>query len=137
MVSKENIQKNLIELVSVPSISGTKQENLCALKLNELLRELKYFREHEKNLSLVPVEGDCLERNVVMAFAEAEAETKDTIVITGHYDVVGTEEYGYLAEIAFDVEEITSRISELDIDRESLDDQRSGNWLFGRGAGFV
>lgn len=76
MVSKEYIRKNLKELVDVPSISGTKLENLGALKLYELIQELKYFREHEKNLSLIPVEGDFLRRNVVMAFAEAEPKNE-------------------------------------------------------------
>lgn len=56
-------------------------------------------------------------------------------MITGHYDVVGTEEYGHLRDIAFDIDQITQRISELDIDHESLNDYNSGNWLFGRGTG--
>jgi arginine utilization protein RocB len=135
MVSKENIRRNLKDLVSVPSISGTKLENLGALKLYEILQGLNYFKEHQKNLTLVPVEDDFLKRNVVMAFVEAVPKTRDTIIITGHYDVVGTEEYGHLGDIAFDVDKITARISELDIDRESLADFNSGNWLFGRGTG--
>ena len=135
MVSKENISAWLDELVRTPSVSGTEDENLGALKAYEIIGRLPYFQNNPENLKLIPVENDNLNRNVVSAFVPAAREVRDTIIITGHYDVVGVEEYGHLAQIAFDIKEITKRVRELSLDGDSIKDLESGDWLFGRGAG--
>ena len=133
MISGKNILENMKELVKVPSISGTMQENLGALKLYELIEQIAYFKKNKENLYLVPVKNDYLKRNVVVAEVKAKKKTNKTIIVTGHYDVVGIEEYGHLKDVAFDVDKITERISELTIDDEAKRDLGSGNWLFGRG----
>ncbi|MEG2291493.1 MAG: M20/M25/M40 family metallo-hydrolase [Clostridium sp.] len=133
MVSKENIYNALDELVKVPSISGSENENLGAIKTYELIGRIKYFKDNEVNLKMIPVEKDNFNRQVVFAMLEAEEKTSDTIIITGHYDVVGVEEYGHLKNFAFDMKEITKRISELTLDDEAQKDLHSGEWIFGRG----
>jgi arginine utilization protein RocB len=135
MISKENIMNNLKELVAVPSFSSTEDENLGALKLFEIIKRIRYFQEHRDLLKLIPLENDRLKRNVVSAFVKAESETNDTIILTGHFDVVGSEEYGHLADVALNMDEVTARITELELDKETLEDVESGNWLFGRGSG--
>lgn len=61
------------------------------------------------------------------------SEITDTVILTGHFDVVGIEEYGKLRDVAFDIESITERISELALDKHSRKDYESGEWIFGRG----
>lgn len=133
MISSDNIYENLKALCAVPGISGSASENLTAEKIYSMLSEMSYFKERPENLYRIEVEGDPLGRYAVAGLVEFEPETKDTIILTGHYDVVGTEEYGKLRDIAFDIEAITERIAELALDEYSKNDRDSGEWIFGRG----
>lgn len=58
----------------------------------------------------------------------------DTVILTGHYDVVDTDEFAQLKDIAFDMDAITARIGELPMSEECRQDYESGDWLFGRGS---
>lgn len=133
MIDREKIYQNLVKLVAAPSISGTEDEVLGAYKIRELLMEIPYFREHEENVMLIPMEGDPFDRVIAAAYLECCPGNPDTVILTGHYDVVDIEEFGKLKDIAYDIEEITKRINELPISDEVRADQESGNWYFGRG----
>lgn len=133
MIDRKKLYENMKRLVKVASISGTAAEGAAAYELEAMLREIPYFKEHEENVMVLPVEGDPFQRAIVAAYLECDPDCPDTIILTGHYDVVDIEEYGSLKEIACDVEEITKRIGELPLDEECKKDLESGNWYFGRG----
>lgn len=133
MLKKENIYANMLKLVEVPGVSGTEQEVLTAHKLQELLYEIPYFAEHKDQVRLVPVENDPFDRCIVTAFMALAPERPDTVILTGHYDVVDVEEFGHLQEYAYDVEKITKLIDQMPLDEDSRKDFQSGEWLFGRG----
>ena len=98
-----------------------------------MLHELDYFKAHSENIFTVPVEGDPLGRYIVAALMCGSA-AGDTIILTGHYDVVDADEYAQLKDIAFDMDSITARIGELPMSEECRQDYESGDWLFGRGS---
>jgi arginine utilization protein RocB len=125
--------ETMIKLVKVPGISGTESENMTSDKLYELIAEIPYFNEHPNNLRKIQVEGDILKRNFVSAFLKSKTNKKKTIILNGHFDVVGIEEYGHLKDIAFDPIEFTKRVSELTLDEDTKNDLQTGEWLFGRG----
>lgn len=133
MINKDNIYKNMLRLVEMPSVSGTESEMTAAYKLEELLYDIPYFNEHKENVKLVPLEKDPFSRSIVTAYLELDAKCSDTIILTGHFDVVDVEEYGHLKDIAYDVETITKRINEMPLDDDSKKDFESGEWIFGRG----
>lgn len=133
MIQKENIYKNMLRLIEAPSVSGTEDEMTAAYTLRELLYEIPYFNEHRENVRLVPLKDDPLNRSIVTAYLELKPECKDTVILTGHFDVVDVEEYGHLKDIAYDVEEISKRICEMPLDEDSRKDFESGEWFFGRG----
>lgn len=133
MVDKEMLYQNLARLVEAPSISGTEDEVLGAYRIKELLMELPYFRQHEENVILIPMEGDPFDRVIVAAYLECCPGNPDTVILTGHYDVVDIEEFGGLKDIAYDIEKISKRINELPLSDEVKADYESGNWYFGRG----
>lgn len=133
MILQEKIYNTLKELVSVPSVSGTEGEKLISQKIHNVLSEISYFKENKNNFGLGEIEGDSLGRKFVWALVNGKYESKDTIILTGHIDVVEVEEYGQLKDIAFNVEECTKRINELTLDKEALIDLKSGKWIFGRG----
>ena len=128
MINRKKLYENMKRLVKVDSISGTAAEGAAAYELEAMLREIPYFKEHEENVMVLPVEGDPFQRAIVAAYLECDPDCPDTIILTGHYDVVDIEEYGSLKEIACDVEEITKRIGELHLDEECKKDLESGNW---------
>ena len=133
MINKENIYKNLLKLVEVPSVSGTLQEVLGAYKIQELLYEIPYFNLHRDEVKLIPLENDPFGRYIVSAYLDLEPSCQETVILTGHYDVVDVEEYGHLIDKAYNVEEITKCINQMPLDRDSQKDFESGEWLFGRG----
>ena len=133
MIKKERIYENLVRLIQAPSISGTGDEVLAAEKIEELLYEIPYFQAHPEAVMRVPVPEDPFGRYLVAAWLETAPDRPDTVILTGHYDVVDLEEYGELKEIACDVEEITRRIGELPLPDQAREDYESGEWLFGRG----
>lgn len=133
MISKERLYDNMKHMIEVPGVSGTETEKMTAYKVEELLREIPYFKTHPENVKLVPLVDDPLERSIVTAFLELAPDCPDTVILTGHYDVVDVEEYGHLQDIAYNVEEVTKRINEMPLDEDSLKDFESGEWLFGRG----
>lgn len=133
MFNKKLLYEDLKRIVEMPSISGTDDEVLAAAKIEEILREVPYFAEHPDHVLRVPIEGDPFNRFLVAAFLEAPEKCADTVILTGHYDVVDVEEFGSIKDIAFDMEEVTKRIVELPLSDEVKADYESGNYYFGRG----
>lgn len=133
MIDKANIRRNLSRLMAAKSISGTAEEIQGAEVILDMLHELDYFKAHSENIFTVPVAGDPLGRYIVAALMCGSA-AGDTIILTGHYDVVDADEYAQLKDIAFDMDSITARIGELPMSEECRQDYESGDWLFGRGS---
>lgn len=133
MSYKESIMTAMLELVAVPSVSGTNKENLATEKIYNMLKKMPYFKEHIENLKQIPIEGDPLNRSFISALYLSEEASDKTLILTGHSDVVDVEEFGNLKEIAFDAIEYTKRIAELQLDEDALKDLHSGQWIFGRG----
>jgi len=79
-----------------------------------------------EDVSLVTIPGDALGRTFVLARVRARPETNRTIILTGHFDVVGAEGYGFLEDVAFDPDRCTKRIGERNISNEARRDLESG-----------
>ncbi len=133
MIEKNRMYDNMKRLVEVPSVSGTEDEILAARKLEELLYEIPYFAEHKDNVRLVPLENDPFNRVIVTAYLECCPQSKKTVILTGHYDVVDVEEFGSLQKDAYDIEEISREINRLPLDDSAREDFENGEWFFGRG----
>ena len=130
---RQDILDLLVELVGIPSVSCTSAEAQAGRFIHSRLGELSYFRDNPGNLQLLPVPGDPFGREVVMAFVEAVPTVKGTVILTGHYDVVGTDDFGSLEELAFSPLEYTSALKERGLDGDAGKDLKSGDYLFGRG----
>lgn len=133
MIDKKRMYECLERLVKISSISGTDEENSVTYTIEELLLEIPYFKEHRENVYRVDIKDDPFDRDLVAAYMELDPGNPDTIILTGHYDVVDVDEYGPLADIAFDIKKISEKIGEMHIDAETSRDFESGKWYFGRG----
>lgn len=132
-MNKDRLYQDFIQLLHVPGISGTRSEVLTAEKVLSLLEEMPYFQSHPAQLWRIPVPDDPLGRFDVAAYLELNPRAKKCVILSGHMDVVGVEEYGHLAELAFDPEALRERITELPLSDEARRDLESGAWIFGRG----
>ncbi|MBV7271557.1 M20/M25/M40 family metallo-hydrolase [Clostridium sp. PL3] len=133
MTLSEKIYDTLEKLVSIPGISGTESENLTSEKIYCMLSEMPYFKNNKQNFGIEDIDEDLYRRKFVWAIVEGKEKSSNTLILTGHSDVVGIEEFGHLKSIAFNIKECTKRISELNLDKEALLDFESGEWIFGRG----
>lgn len=134
-VSSTDIEKLIKRLVQVPSISNTAGEVEMANEICKILLELPYFQENPENVMKVPIEGDPLGReNVVALFRGKGSPSSKTVVLLSHFDVVGVEDFGNLKEHAFAPEAYTKLLkNEKIFDPEVVEDLSSGEWLFARG----
>jgi arginine utilization protein RocB len=128
----QQLKQLLCKLVQYPSVSGSQAEVLLPQYIVEQLSTLDYFRENKKHLQLNPT-GDG--RYFVTALVKKNEETRDTIVLISHFDVVDVQDYGVWKDLAFSPEELTKRFYE---NKESIPpavqaDLETGEWLFGRG----
>ena len=132
-MNKDRLYQDFIQLLHIPGISGTRSEVLTAEKVLSLLENMPYFQSHPSQLWRIPVPDDPLGRFDVAAYLELNPQAKKCVILSGHMDVVGVEEYGHLAELAFDPEALRERIVELPLSDEARRDLESGAWIFGRG----
>lgn len=141
MISTPSSREALLrELVRIPSVTGSDREDEAARFVHERLSKLEYYKKNPSHLAMLPVEnsGGGL-THTVAARMSASRETKKTVVMIAHYDVVDTSAYGDLAPWAFDPDGLALRLAEKlregsgGISARAAEDLASGNFIFGRG----
>lgn len=122
-------------LVKTASINGTAGEADIADVIYRYFAALPYFQAHPENLWTAALAGDKLERKNVFAFVRgAKNGNAKTVILHGHTDTVGVEDFGALAPWAFDTELLEEHLRTRPLPADAAADLASGNWLFGRGA---
>lgn len=128
-----------MEMVQAASINGSAGEQAFPDILMGLLRRHPYFTAHPENVWAQTIENDPLKRRNVYALVRGQGAA--TVVLTGHFDVVDTGNYGPHADVAFDPAALLPRlIEDLEVNARStaelraLADLKSGHFLPGRGA---
>lgn len=135
MTLHQEIEDLTLELVKIPSMNNTVGERLLAEKIAQYLREFDYFKKHPEYVWEVPLKDDRYGRKNVFALLKGEKEASPTtIILHGHMDTVGIEDYGTLMPYAFDCLELGKKLQEVDLPPEVKEDLDSGDFLFGRGA---
>lgn len=135
---KKQILAYLYDFIEQPSVSDSDAEHLGAEWLQETLKKQPYFQVQPDFCGSYEIPGDYRKRSIVYGLVKgvtgtATGQPERTLILTGHYDVVGIEEYGALKPLAFQVEKLTEAMKDAQLDEESKADLESGEWLFGRG----
>ncbi len=135
---KKQILAYLYDFIEQPSVSDSDAEHLGAEWLQETLKKQPYFQVQPDFCGSYEIPGDYRKRSIVYGLVKGVTGTgtgqpERTLILTGHYDVVGIEEYGALKPLAFQVEKLTEAMKDAQLDEESKADLESGEWLFGRG----
>ncbi len=123
------------DMVAVASVNTTAGEKDIGIFLENYLRGIPYFAAHPEYVIIQPLKNDPLERRNVFAFLRGEKDANPkTILLHGHTDTVGVEDYGPLAEFAFDCDALARKLQQVELPEDVQRDLESGEYLFGRGA---
>jgi arginine utilization protein RocB len=117
-----------LELTSWPSVTGSAEEAQFAGRL------ASYLKNFDKVWASA-IENDIAGRSNV--FALKRGRSKNTVVLTGHFDVVSIEDFGSMQDLAFQshklLPEIIAKLRRSGENPGALSDFESGNFLPGRG----
>ncbi|OCA92930.1 M20/M25/M40 family metallo-hydrolase [Pseudobacillus wudalianchiensis] len=122
------------KLVRIESVVNTKGEIDVANGLHQLISSFPYFQKYPKNLIKSRTENDEVERYNVMAFVKGTKEKSNkTVILMGHTDTVGMEDYGHLKDKACFPDKLMEALSNEDLPDLVKEHLNSGEWHFGRG----
>ncbi len=105
------------------------EENQVVAAIFELLCE-NDLAEKYTTIGFERIENDPYKRQNVYAFLKGQSTS--TLVLLGHFDTVGTQDYGTLEALALEPDALMSKRAELGPVLEGTDPH---DWLFGRGTG--
>ncbi|MDD4160008.1 MAG: M20/M25/M40 family metallo-hydrolase [Synergistaceae bacterium] len=113
MSKREHLQRMIEDLVSIPSVTESAKESLPGIWIKERLEKLPYYIEHKDHLLWVetPLEGSPEKLHSLVVRVDASVPTNRTVLLIGHYDVVGVGVYGELSRDAFDVKKMTGLLN--------------------------
>ncbi|MFC5849108.1 M20/M25/M40 family metallo-hydrolase [Deinococcus petrolearius] len=130
-----------LTLTGWPSVSGSAGEVDFAERLLTLVRSWAYFQRRPEDAWAAPAHPSAASN----VFVLVRGRGPQTVVLSGHYDTVGTGPYGDLQPLAQAPDRLTAALVRLLEDQErqapgltaaerlALDDLRSGEFLAGRG----
>ncbi|MEG0290385.1 MAG: M20/M25/M40 family metallo-hydrolase [Erysipelotrichaceae bacterium] len=126
----DRIKEQLINLCHVASVSGSYEETLMPQAIKQELLKINYFKQNPKDI----YEYELKKGSYLFAFKKANKETKKTILLLSHFDVVDVEEYGIAQALAFDPIAYTAflKSGKIKLDKE-VEEDLNHNYLFGRG----
>lgn len=102
------------DLVSISSVNGTSGEKKIAEFIESYLREIPYFKQHSNNVIIQSLKDDKLDRRNVFAYIKGENNnTGKTIMLHGHMDTVGVNDFGGLKEFAFSPDELLNKMLQM------------------------
>ncbi len=132
----EEVKEITKMLVKVPSIVKSNYgETNCAEKIYEYYVKLPYFQENPENLLLQQTENDEVIRHNVLAMVRGTKGTSNkTIILMGHLDTVGVDDFGTIKKYAFDPDKLPELLRDLNLSKDVNNDIDSGEYMFGRGA---
>ncbi|HLQ70479.1 MAG TPA: M20/M25/M40 family metallo-hydrolase, partial [Bacillota bacterium] len=131
---KEEILDLTKHLVSMNSIVNTHGEPVIAHALYSLLSSHPYFSDNPDRLTIEQTLNDFRERYNVLAFVKGTKKPSNrTVVLMGHMDTVGVDDFNKFHDKAFQPDEWMEVLENEFIPDSVREQLNSGDWLFGRG----
>ena len=131
----ETVKDLTKELVRIPSIVKTSGESDVARWICNYYLSLEYFKQYPEQVVLQETINDEIERHNAIAMVRGtKGDSNRTIVLMGHLDTVGVDDFGVNREAAFDPDKLPEVLKSLNVSEEVMKDIESGEYMFGRGA---
>ena len=135
--SFEEVKRLTQEMVAIPSINNVRKgETAVAQYIYDYYMGLDYFKEHPERVKMFQTKNDFVERHSTYAYVKGtKGDSGRTVILIGHLDTVGVDDFGTIREYAFKCEELPEKLKEtFKLSDEVLADIESGEYMFGRGA---
>lgn len=130
----EEIEKLTEELVSINSVVNSGGESEIAKYIYDFYNSFDYFKENPDYLILQETKNDHIKRHNTIALIKGNGKSNRTIVMIGHIDTVGIEDFKSLKPYALKSKKLLELLKKEDLNKEIIDDLESGNYMVGRGA---
>ncbi|MGN7399240.1 M20/M25/M40 family metallo-hydrolase [Cytobacillus praedii] len=131
---REDVLALTKQLVNIESIVNTDGEKIIAESLFTLISSFPYFAAHPSHVRMEQTRNDTNERYNVLAFVKGtKGKSNRTIILMGHMDTVGIDDFNQLKDFACSPDELMEALKSEDLPRSARDHLQSGEWLFGRG----
>ena len=134
--SYERVKELTQNMVAIPSINKEPGgESAVARYVRDFYLSLPYFRKYPNQVNYFQTKEDFVERHSTMAYVKGTKGTSNrTVILIGHIDTVGVDDFGTIREYAFRCEELPEKLREsFVLSQEVIDDIESGEYRFGRG----
>lgn len=125
------LKQLFFDLVNIESTTSSSGEKTIETFILNTLSEMSYFKKHPEFFGEFIIENDVYNRSVVWGLVKGES--KDTIILMNHHDVVDVYDYGNLIPFAYQPDQLKSKLKELNLPEEVQGDLESDEWIFGRG----
>jgi len=130
---RKKILEHLEKLMAMKSLSYSAGENEPAEYFINFFEDIPYFKEHPEHCGCYEIPGDPFCRKI--PYGLLLGKTTETVLLSGHFDVVSTEEYGVAEDYAYGFgEELLEHLHMMHLEPIAEADLKSGQWLFGRGS---
>ncbi|SFG12591.1 Arginine utilization protein RocB [Desulfotomaculum arcticum] len=130
----KDVKELTLKLVGIPSMNNSAGETILAEAIAEYLRKIDYFKQHPDYVWEVPLKDDLYGRKNVFALIKGQkGNSSRTVILHGHIDTVGVDDFGILKEYAFDPAALKRKLKDVNLPPEVKQDLDSGEWIFGRG----
>lgn len=130
----KEIKEITTDLVSIESIVKKGSETKMAEFVYDYYSNLDYFKKNPENLILQQTVNDDIKRHNTICLLKGNSKSNKTVVLLGHIDTVGVDDFKYLKDYAFDSEKLVEQLSKEDLSEEIRKDLQSQEYMFGRGA---
>jgi arginine utilization protein RocB len=131
---REQVLTYTNQLVNIESVVNTNGEKVIAQALFKMISSFPYFTKNPSFVALEQTLRDDHERYNVLAFVKGtKGKSNRTVILMGHIDTVGIEDFTHLKEKACTPEALMEALKNEDLPASANEHLHSGDWLFGRG----
>ncbi|WP_010098417.1 M20/M25/M40 family metallo-hydrolase [Ornithinibacillus scapharcae] len=123
------------QLVSIRSIVNTEGESIFAHSLYTMINSYPYFQANPDHVVIEKTLNDEKDRYNVLAFVKGtKGNSNRTVIIMGHMDTVGVDDFNQQEDYAFMPDEWMDFLQKQEIPEAAKKNLNPDEWLFGRGA---
>lgn len=134
LLCREDILTITKKLVGIDSIVNTDGEKDIAKVIYSYLASYPYFVANSSQLVMEQTINDEKKRYNVLAYVKgAKGVSNRTVVLMGHMDTVGVDDFNKQRHLAFSPDEWMEYLKSGEIPEQAQEHLESGDWLFGRG----
>ena len=133
----DEVKRLTEEMVAIPSINKEPEgESNVAKYVHDFYMALPYFQKNPHQVKTFQTKNDFVNRHCTYGYVKGtKGDSHRTVILIGHIDTVGVDDFGTIREYAFKCEELPAKLRETFVlPQEVIDDIESGEDLFGRGA---